>query len=1313
MRGSTIRKQFALLLFLSCIFLTSSILVTAQEATPEVEQTPVEDVSPEATPTEEINTPEPTLEPTVEMTPEVTVEPTEIVTDQPTSEPTVEATAEPTQAPVLSAPPVFNVSASNFEATAGVPLDISLSVSDDVGVVRVAADSSASLGGVSVTTSDPTESAAPFNTGVIVTYLPPANYVGVDSFILSAIDSDGQSVGVVMSVNVAAVAAAEVTPEATAEAPEDVVQGAMTFMVNTTTDTADANTADGVCDTDLNTVGYQCSFRAALQQSNFNSEFTDTINFAIPGAAPAVISIYSNGIDITDTTIVQATLGKVVINDGNGRNMGLAVSGSGAAGTKISGLVITNFNYGVGVFQTSNVTISGNYIGVQADGIIPAGNSLTGITISESSNITIGGDSTAERNVISGNGIGLSIGLGSGNIISGNYVGTDKTGKIDVGNSNYGIYLANTTNNTIGGYTAAERNLISGNGSDGIYLYLSSTNQISGNYIGTDVTGKVGLGNDGMGVYLDSACTTNTIGGDSVGERNIIADNGVAGIQIKLSSSNTISGNYIGTDVTGTKALGNTQGIYLLDSQSSIIGGNTASERNIISANIGVGIWLTGSSSNTIRGNYIGTDVTGTKALGNAAGIALSGANSNTIGGGTAAERNLISANGEEGISLDNADSNQIRGNYIGTDVTGKKALGNGTRGIQIQVNADSNIIGGNASSEGNLISGNGGRGISIASSSNNSLGYNAIGTDVTGTKDLGNTGDGVALVQVSATSLSNNVIAFNNRGLVVSSGTGVSISGDRFFSNDGLGIDLGSDGVTANDAGDGDTGANNLQNFPIITEVTATGISGTINTTASAPIDIGIFTTTTCDASGYGEGIPLTNVSIPISDNGDGTGDGTFFIPFTSPLPTGTIFTAVAFNSSSDAGISEFSPCVVYSPTAPTAKPKHVYPASNGTVFTGSPRFEWGSAALADDYFLQVCADRLCSTVIDSVDTDTARDIEGSAFLDTALTDGSYYWRVRGGNGDGANIGPFSTPTKFTVNTLTGPTGNKPSQNSYTSDPTPTFSWGRLPGAVSYQLMVDNDPMCDGTIYQTTTTRTSFTVPSDDALVEGFYFWCVKAFDADGNSSALGGMKVFYIMLLKTPKNDAVMTDTTPTFTWYKAPGTGVTYTVEIDDSMMFDSPLTLLDASGITTTSYTIPAGSELAPDVYYWRLTVSGGTWGTPLQQLSYSFYLAPGTLRAPVLTSPALGATVDTTPTLTWEEAATAPATPDTVTLQYQILIDDNANFSSPIYAADTDTVFDDSFIEALENGKRYYWKVRAVYDNEIYGPFSSTRNFMTS
>ena len=248
-----------------------------------------------------------------------------------------------------------------------------------------------------------------------------------------------------------------------------------------------------------------------------------------------------------------------------------------------------------------------------------------------------------------------------------------------------GISISSANSNTVGGTPIGARNLISGNTNCGVEIYYSATaNAIQGNYIGPNVTGQSALANKLSGVRVWAP--GNIIGGSASGAGNLISGNGQDGILLyqEGAANNIVQGNLIGTTASGTGGLKNIRaGVGITDAPGNTIGGTSPGAGNLISANADTagdaGIFLFGSAAawNTIQGNKIGTDITGTLALGNThEGIYLEGARSNTIGGIVSGAGNLISANKTRGIFLVNARWNVIQGNLVGTKQDGVSALG-------------------------------------------------------------------------------------------------------------------------------------------------------------------------------------------------------------------------------------------------------------------------------------------------------------------------------------------------------------------------------------------------------------------------------------------------------------------------------------------------------------------------------------------------------------------------------------------------------------------------------------------------------------
>ena len=256
------------------------------------------------------------------------------------------------------------------------------------------------------------------------------------------------------------------------------------------------------------------------------------------------------------------------------------------------------------------------------------------------------------------------------------------------------------------------------------------------------------------------------------------------------------------------------------------------------------GIRLINGGNNTVQGNYIGTDVTGKIDLGNTVDGIFIGNNSagNLIGGTTPETRNLVSGNGRNGIQLDTTGDNIIQGNFIGTNILGTADLGNSGAGIGI-FQQGNNLVGGTVSGSGNIISGNDTNGIELngVAAINNRIQGNWIGTASDGNTPLGNTQNGVLIFNnandntIGGVEEAGNIIGFNSQdGVRIDSGERNAVLSNSIFENGrglaDIGIDLNGDGITVNDAGDGDTGANTLQNYPDLLTATLEAESITIN---------------------------------------------------------------------------------------------------------------------------------------------------------------------------------------------------------------------------------------------------------------------------------------------------------------------------------------------------------------------------------------------------------------------------------------------------------------------------------------------------
>ena len=265
----------------------------------------------------------------------------------------------------------------------------------------------------------------------------------------------------------------------------------------------------------------------------------------------------------------------------------------------------------------------------------------------------------------------------SNNVIIGNFIGTDPTGLLDGNNGLHGVLIAGGTGHRIGGPAPADRNVISGNDGEGIVVSSVTGNVVQGNSIGVNAAGTAALGNGLNGINITVAAS-NTVGGTAPGAGNVISANGQRGVRISDpgGTGNVVQGNFIGTDATGTLDLGNgTDGVGLINNATAnTIGGATATARNVIAGNGGDGIEIHGfgagaANANIVRGNFIGVNASGLLNLGNNGyGILLiTFVTNSTIGGTASGEGNVIQFNGLGGIAATGASStgNAIRGNAI------------------------------------------------------------------------------------------------------------------------------------------------------------------------------------------------------------------------------------------------------------------------------------------------------------------------------------------------------------------------------------------------------------------------------------------------------------------------------------------------------------------------------------------------------------------------------------------------------------------------------------------------------------------------
>jgi hypothetical protein len=349
------------------------------------------------------------------------------------------------------------------------------------------------------------------------------------------------------------------------------------------------------------------SLRQAILDANAHPG-TDTIVFNIPGSGLHTITPSTALPTISDPVTIDGSsqpgfTGSPII-ELNGSQAGVGVDGLRiiAGSSVVSALVINRFSSdGLELSNQGGNVVEGCFIGTDATGTVDLGNAFHGLNVASSNN-RIGSTAAAARNVISGNdnsGILITAGT-TGNLVQGNFIGTDAAGASAIGNGN-GVVTegqsANSSSHTIGGTAPGARNVISGNNGRGISLGGTvSGNLVQGNFIGTDVTGNTAVGNLSDGVLINFGSANNTIGGTTPAARNVISGNGGNGVRSDYHP-NTVQGTFIGTQGDGVSPLGNGLNGVLINFGDNAIGGSASGAGNTIAFNGGTGVLIVGSSS--------------------------------------------------------------------------------------------------------------------------------------------------------------------------------------------------------------------------------------------------------------------------------------------------------------------------------------------------------------------------------------------------------------------------------------------------------------------------------------------------------------------------------------------------------------------------------------------------------------------------------------------------------------------------------------------------------------------------------------------
>ncbi|GHB02197.1 hypothetical protein GCM10009069_26230 [Algimonas arctica] len=599
---------------------------------------------------------------------------------------------------------------------------------------------------------------------------------------------------------------------------------------------------------DTNTVG---TLRYAINYANANAT-KDEITFDIGGVGPHEITLSStlpvitdNGVSIDGTTQTGSACGNLWA--GTAPTLKIRVDGASnsfllfdisATNVLLKGLSVTRGSNAIrGLGGASNLTLQCNYIGLSPDGSA-AGSTNYGVGL-YNANTLVGGLTAGQGNVISSNGRAILTYSGSSaTAIRGNFIGVDPSGMSARANT------AATINHWSGSASWSDitKNLISGNTSHAINVEADDTISgsagdlvIAGNYIGVDRTGGTALANGGDGINFDGGPVTGVkIGGVTLADRNIISGNGGEAVQLSNLSDIQILGNYIGVGQDGSSPITNTNNAVRLSTVSDIdIGNGSAMGRNLIGSST-VAIQMIGTNSAlSINGNYFNTDSSGNSSiLTGQDGLELNGAITtlnildNVMGEVTQDKIEFWGGHTATGVT--------IQGNKLGVGADGVTNISGGIGAAGLRIWAGYAVtgltLGGSGEGEGNVIGNNQLSGVYVDS---------ATSGDIVGNTIYANVDDGIEILSTTAA---------------------LAIYGNSIYNNAGIGIDLGTTGVTANDADDGDTGANDLLNFPVFNALSGDGTTifydfnlDTVSNANGYRVDL--YVNAAADPTGYGEG--------------------------------------------------------------------------------------------------------------------------------------------------------------------------------------------------------------------------------------------------------------------------------------------------------------------------------------------------------------------------------------------------------------------------------------------------------------------------
>ncbi len=762
------------------------------------------------------------------------------------------------------------------------------------------------------------------------------------------------------------------------------------FTVNSAGDGDDTNPGDGICFTGFvfahNGFQQECTLRAAIEETNATpgqnplqidfdivtgpagSDLPDDVWRIRPQSALPLIACSNTTLDAL--TQPGASCGDLTSpNPGaprhdlkvflDGTDIPSAANGLSApiyTNVVFRGFVVGNFP-GYGLIMGSEGSVAEcNYVGTDPAGEGEAAN-IGGVSLGSGIVTSTGG--LVQNNLISGNDENGIVVSRDDAEVRDNLIGTNADGTQPNANGSFNaIDVAGI--NVSGDDVIIDGNVISGNHVRGIRLASSLTfsgtqsaerTQVTNNLIGLSRSGtNTGLNNARHGIHVIEGASDNDIGLPAQG--NFVAGSGGgnwSGIVISgtTTDDNRVRGNTVGLDVNG-QTVSNYQGIFSGDDSDgapngTTIGGPDAADGNIVGGNTRYGIYLLADTGGLVEGNIVGLNAANVARPNTEGGINIHGSEGSTVRG------NTVSGNTGTGISMQAfsytptgpAQDVLIENNRIGTTPNGQTARPNGLSGIALLDAEDTTI-------RDNTIAANTDAGIYLNTDSAVSIDLferNYIGTNPQGDV-LGNGLAGVYCQRARAVQVGTvgdgNVIAYNGGdGVFVGANCDhIAVQGNIIHDNDGLGIDLAPEGVNPNDVGDGDTGANDKLNFPVITSAENDGtdvvIAWTLNARPNLNYQLLFCRNDTADPSGHGE-CETPNATQSVATNGAGNASGAKTLN-ASKYPVGSWVTVMATLLQTETDLtSEFAEAVQVEDTS-VMQPDYELEATNTSSLTVTP---------------------------------------------------------------------------------------------------------------------------------------------------------------------------------------------------------------------------------------------------------------------------------------------------------------------------------------------------------------------------------------